>query len=196
MKKGVKGLTTVELLVVVALLAMFAILSYAAWDHQLKRSRDAQRKADMNEWMRGLYGYYDDTLCFPEEDVMQCGSEALRPYLDRVPCDPLNNSVHYYVYEKLGCNLIYIYARLEATNDPVIEKVGCSDGCGPGGDMSFNYYVTNGDAEVVIDTGADPTCGTLTKYCFPMQCSACCPGAGYRCNATGDRCIVDPSCIE
>jgi len=183
-----------ELLFVIALLAIFATLSYVAWSHQLKKARDAQRKAELDTWMTALFGYYDDALCFPEESEMYCGSKALDPYISDVPCDPLSDSTHNYLYERQGCSTAYIYALLEVENDPIISKVGCGGGCGPDGSKEYNYLVTSGDVQSVIDTGTEPTCGTMTKYCFPLECSTCCPGVNYRCNAAGDRCSVDPSC--
>lgn len=193
-----KGMTVVELLIVVSLVAMFAALSYATWSHQLGRSRDSRRKADLSEWMTALYGYYDDSLCFPEEEMMRCGSDAMRPYMDEVPCDPANNARYHYRYVREGCQVFYVYTRLEVESDPLIARIGCDQGCGPESERGYNYYVTSGDAWMTEGSGGgspmEPTCGTVTRYCFPGQCSACCPGVGYRCNAAGDRCLVDLTC--
>ena len=96
----------------------------------------------------------NDNGCYP--DSLACGVD-FKPYLSLVPCDPINNSYFNYFYSYDGnesCKSWYkIYARLEYTKDPIIEKVGCKDGCGPSN--NYNYWVSSPNMNKVEQTAGE-----------------------------------------
>ncbi len=183
-----------ELLIVMALLALFLIASLFGWRVQLAKARDSERKSKLHDLKIALNSYLEDHGCFPDPGRITCDSNALSPYLPLIPCDPINNAVYKFVYDKESCNSFKVYAKLEWEVDPQIGVVGCQNGCGP--QNNYNYYVAsdNKPSNGTGEEGVPPTCGSGTKYCFPNICASCCPGSSYRCSVTGKRCILDTTC--
>lgn len=198
--KAREGFTVVELLIVMALIAILSIGALVAWQSQFAKARDAQRKTDLDKMQIALRLYYEDNGRFPTADLMECRSTLMAPYLDMVPCDPKNLGNNIYNYVSDGPNKYVIYTNLEYTGDRVITDIGCSSGCGPD---NANYFVSSDNVDVGSSGGEEgtlPTCPNSQapedeRYCFANVCSTCCPPGGYRCSRTGTRCIVDVSCI-
>lgn len=184
----------VEILIVMALLAILAVGGGAAYSTYSLRARDSRRLSDLREMQTALAGYYEDNLNYPETGEVVCGSTILAPYVDEVPCDPIGNDDYQYIYDKENPRTYRIYVRLEAPTEEMLEASGCQSGCGPG--SISNYYVASENVAVVGGgEGVDPTCGGAVKYCFVNVCGACCPGDNYRCNGSGTKCIVDTTCL-
>jgi len=142
------GLTMIELIIVLAILSVFILVAIFTYLGQLAKGRDAKRKADLDKTQNVLEDYLNDKICYP--DGLTCGSTAgtdMAGYISEVPCDPINNTYYNYFYSYDGrpevvCKSWYkIYTKLENTKDPIIEKVGCTGGCGPSG--NYNYWVSS-----------------------------------------------------
>lgn len=192
-----KGVTLVEILLVVALLIILAILMYTGWRLQLEKARDAERVTELEQWTRALISYHEDKGCYPDENEMVCDSTFLQPYMDRIPCDPTNNGAYKYRYSYVDCNTFFIYSKLENEADEKITFVNCMGGCGPTiEEQIYNYFVSS--PNVTVESGASgilPICGSGENlYCFPGVCSTCCPGVGYRCAPSGKLCFSDNNC--
>lgn len=144
-----RGVTVIELLVVLAILSIFILVGVWAWKKQLMKSRDARRKVDLKKFQEAIEDYLGDKGCYPDSESNSCGASIVPdlgpPYLPEPICDPLNNSRSNYLYSidpGESCKSWYkIYARLENEDDPIIEKVGCGGGCGPG--RNYNYWVSS-----------------------------------------------------
>lgn len=190
------GFTLIELLIVMSLLAILSAGGLTLYGENAKKARDSRRLSDMKMMGTALENYYDDNGCFPDDSVMnECGGSGLQPYAERVSCDPTNNSVHHYLYERENCSTYRIYARLENESNEQITMSGCANGCGPNNE--YNYFASSGNVSVVGGGGGElPTCGGANKYCFPGVCSTCCPGVNYRCASNGELCILDTSCNQ
>ena len=171
MKKQ-NGLTLIEILVVVAVLALLLLALFKVFKVDVNRSKDAERKADLQEIKLAFENYYNDHQTYPPEEVLaDCQSEALRPYLKNVPCDPETGEPYLYLPapgdgdNSAGYRLLSI---LTNKSDPVIEKIGCQDGCGvpedhPLASSSFNYvYGIAEGVPLVLRRTALPTV-TLTS---------------------------------
>ena len=142
--------------------------------------------------------YYDDHGCYPPAEMVVCESTSLDPYIEIVPCDPINHGDYVYDYLVDGCDGYVIYTSLEHRSDPVVVSLGCSSGCGIEG--NYNYYVASAGQNAIDPTPPitpTPTVPPLCDgSCLPNQCMTCCPGAGYRCTGSGDGCFVDETCTN
>lgn len=143
------GLTLIELLIVLATLAILITLSFFTFKTQMAKGRDGRRKADLNKLQKALEDYMNDHGCYPNPEEITtnniiCGG-SFSPYLTQLPCDPINNSYYNFFYsydQREDCKTWYkIYAKFEYDKDLIIEKVGCKNGCGPV--KNYNYWVSS-----------------------------------------------------
>lgn len=142
-----KGISLIEVLIVVAIISLLIITGIGMYLKQLEKARDAQRKRDLNQIKVAFTNYFDDEGCFPPLEVLNsCGSDALSPYLPKIPCDPRDNSPYYYDAEGTCINYFRVLTTLEVAEDPEIERVNCGgpDGCGGEGLEAYNYGVADG----------------------------------------------------
>jgi prepilin-type N-terminal cleavage/methylation domain-containing protein len=152
-KKTNRGLSLIELLIAVAIVALLIIAVLVAMRLQLSRSRDARRKGDLDKIKIAFEDYYNDNGCYPAASVLEeCDSSSFAPYLAKIPCDPQNKQA--YVYLPLSgnaCKGYRILAALEDPKDPAIAKIGCDTACGCGYGSAYNYGVSAG-VSVASDT--------------------------------------------
>lgn len=132
------GVTLIELLVILTIISIFILAGIWVWKIQLMKGRDGKRKADLKKLQTILEDYLNDKDCYPS--ALDCDQD-FSPYLSAVFCDPLNNTDYNYSYEVTDRTWYKIYARLETEDDPIIEQVGCSGGCGPGN--NYNYFISS-----------------------------------------------------
>ena len=164
-----KAFTLMELLIVIALLVALAIIvliTLNPWG-QLNKSRDSKRKTELTQLSKVFEDFYNDKQCYPRpQDVCypstesgynplsdtKCylcgnasGSPQITSYLPHLPCDPQHPAKKYlYQADDIGCPSWYrIYTVISNQSDPAIAQVGCSAGCGPSPDFSYNYGVTS-----------------------------------------------------
>jgi general secretion pathway protein G len=95
----------IELLIVIAIIASLAVIFLLMARTQISRARDADRKADLNRIKIAFEDYYNDNGCYPPATILDnCGGPELRPYLDKVPCDPDGNPYLYLPVEGAECS--------------------------------------------------------------------------------------------
>lgn len=144
------GFTLAEILIVVTIIAILASISLITnIKGALQKARDSKRKTDLNKMVRVLEDYYNDKEKYPAGDVNGNITDALwgapyLPYTSSLPKDPLTPSRQYYYYaDNVGGLYYLIYAKLENSGDPDIERVGCKDGCAPPtmGTRDYSYVV-------------------------------------------------------
>lgn len=148
-----KGLTIIEVLVVVVLLALLVLTAFITVPTQLKKARDARRKADFQKIKTALYDYFFDNDCFPKRTKFppDCGEDFGangEVYLKDFPCDPSGEP---YVYaSKGGCSQWFrLFTNLEITTDSIIDKIHCRQGCGPSKTVCFyNYGVASTNTQI------------------------------------------------
>ena len=167
----------VELLIVVTILGLLFILTAVNAPSQIKKARDARRKADLQEIKVAFYDYFFDYGCFPEE-LPECGKDfgsEGEPYLRDFPCDPLGNPYVYVITKKGGgkCSQWFrIFTNLEVTADPIIEKIHCQDGCGPDKtDCNYNYGVASTNTQIYRNCADAYACnpgGICEKFEDPL----------------------------
>lgn len=141
------GLTLIELLVALAIVALVILLMLLGQGLQLSRGEDGRRKSDLAKLKVAFEDYYNDHNCYPPPALLQrCGSSDLSPYVAKIPCDPRTKQPYPY-YLDSQCSWYALYTTLGDVNDPVISTLGCSPTCGVAG-QSYNYVQTNGSASV------------------------------------------------
>lgn len=142
-KKKNKGFTIFELLAIIAVLGIFIFLVTINASVQIKKARDAKRKADLEKIKIALYDYFFDKDCFPE-NLPSCQGDLKsgdKVYLNNFPCGPKDDE---YIYQKEdnSCSQWFkILTNLENLQDVGIDKVGCRNGCGP--ECQYNYGLTS-----------------------------------------------------
>lgn len=146
------GLSMIEVLIVVAILGiLFVIVMTYLNNTGLPRARDAERKDDLHEIKIAFEEYYNDNGCYPPQELLKnCGSSDLSPYINELPCDPLTEDPYVYVphpSESDTCGGYRVYSPIEWSGDPVIEDLGCVDGCGLTNAYVVNYGINTWDGE-------------------------------------------------
>lgn len=145
--KYLNGFTLVEILIVVAVIALLAgVISYTNIKSSLQKARDSKRKQDLHKVAKILDDYYTDKSLYPDYNsgngtiVQAPWGQAWDPYIAQMPSDPLSpNRDYYYLTDPIKKDYFAIFAKLEYTEDADIITVGCTYGCGP--DMAYNYVV-------------------------------------------------------
>lgn len=161
-----KGFTLIELLVATAIISLMIIAILVAMRLQLSRSRDAQRKSDLEKIKIAFEDYYNDNGCYPAATVLEdCGAASFSPYLSKIPCDPMNKQPYVYLPLANACRGYRVYAALEDSNDPVIKKMGCNTTCGCGYGSSYNYGVSAGTE--IISQVCPPLTGPVASTSPP-----------------------------
>lgn len=152
-KKKTAGFTITELMIALGILAVLAVLIITTLRFQLAKARDSKRKSDLLRIQKVFEDYLNDQDCYPSASEITVDvpleqvicRKPFSPYDPQLPCDPANSYYHNYFYSTDSssvCKKWYkIYATLENTKDDIIEKMGCSGGCGPGG--RYNYFVSS-----------------------------------------------------
>lgn len=146
MKIKILGFNNNEIFALSGIICLIFVVTFLNLQVSLKRSRDAQRKADLRDISNALNKYQSDFNIFPlstEGKIAACvngpitdptnivfsacqwGWDALKdvtdasypPYLARIPVDPHNQKGTQYFYISNG-NRYQIFASLESSNEP------------------------------------------------------------------------------
>jgi len=140
------GFSMIELLAIVAIIAISILALMFFLRNQNSRGYDARRKADLEMIEVAFEDYFNDNDCYPDSDVLDiCEDRSFQPYLKSIPCDPVSGNP--YAYEPVaGCGGYRAYAILQDSEDPVIEKLGCNgpEGCGAASGVEYNYGISVG----------------------------------------------------
>ncbi len=140
------GWTISELLIVVAVVSILMVLALlVGWRRQISRGYDAKRKDDLETIKIVFEEYYNDHRCYPLETILNnCAGPELKPYLDKIPCDPVTRQPYKYVpLADDPCRGYRVLTGLENATDPDITRLGCNgpQACGFG---PYNYGISSG----------------------------------------------------
>jgi type II secretory pathway pseudopilin PulG len=217
------GLSMIEVLTVTAILAILVIMALTMLPRQLEKSRDSERKSDLQKIKIAFEHYYSDNGCYPSASVLEnCGGESplvheLSPYLQDIPCDPQNGKYYLYLpFDSTGgagtCDGYRVWSNLENNTDPTISTLKCDGATACG---AFNYFeATLGEEALEYNYGVSEGVSVLagdyeetTTPGFDLDSGYCCGGV---CNIwsigqgactegpyeTRNDCIVMSSCSE
>ena len=138
-----RGLTMIELLIVVVILAVLMIILMWFLRNQPYKARDAKRKADLKQYQVAFEDYFNDKQGYPADGAIDdCQGDSLRPYVTNIMCDPGAGSLPYDYITAPDGTWYGLCAKLENDTDPDIAKLGCTGGCGSG--LAYNYCATVG----------------------------------------------------
>lgn len=114
-----KGVTLVELMVVVAIIAILGSIGVYSFRSQIFKGNDAKRKSDIRRIAVAIEEYEKDNNCYPTADTVSCSpGTGLRPYLDKIPCDPETNSTYAYETDNQTCARWYRFSsELESSSE-------------------------------------------------------------------------------
>ena len=137
------GFTLIEMLVVIAILGLLATVGLGSFQSSQMKSRDTQRKNDLNQIQKALELYYNDNGKYPlTADFPGAGGSWQDAngtiYMKLVPADP-KYSVYFYLSN--DGTWYKLYARLENTQDPKYKADGYV-GTNCGGELC-NYGVAS-----------------------------------------------------
>jgi type IV pilus assembly protein PilE len=155
MIKNKLGFTLVELLIVIAILAILATVSFANFTTSRIKAKDISRKSDLQTIAKSLEAYVNDHRAYPSSDAS--GRIVCKPtgtpsycawgeifsdstgtiYAAKLPSDPGGYN-YYYVTSGTGYNL---YTHLENAQDPNLLVTPIA-GCGGSG-STCNYKVSS-----------------------------------------------------
>lgn len=165
-----KGFTLVELLVVMAILALLASVGFGQYRTSQQKARDAQRKADLSNIARALEMYYNDNSQYPistncdsqetgkmvvnvncpQETILQWGqgfeaeiNNNTIVYMKRLPQDP--QSSYDYCYQSDG-SYYRLFAILENAHDRDYNKFNSSGYACNGG--TYNYGISSSNVNI------------------------------------------------
>lgn len=102
-----RGFTIVELLIVIVVIGILAAITIVAYNGVQARARDNTRMSDLSTIRKALEMYKSENGQYPEENAAsweysttdpQNFLSALKPYISKVPVDPVNDASNYYYY--------------------------------------------------------------------------------------------------
>ncbi|OGG04331.1 hypothetical protein A2Z33_04255 [Candidatus Gottesmanbacteria bacterium RBG_16_52_11] len=144
------GMSFMELLIVIAMMALAFSFAYTNWKGQLQKGFDAKRKGNLNRIQAVLEHYANDNGCYPPAAAMTCGTTIFAAYnMPNLLCDPESKAA--YLYEQVDpadpCKGYRLYATVKIWRDNDVERLGCNDpaqGCCSSGGAGYNYGVSAG----------------------------------------------------
>lgn len=200
----IKAFTLVEILTVIVLICSSLIFSVISIPKQLKRARDSVRKNQIRRVASAIEEIYQDTDCYPQSiplctNPLQQGDLII---IDKLPCDPTTKNSYVYVPELSKCpKWFQLYGILENDFDPIIDKIGCRNGCGPNCQFNFGIASTNQTLDPFCKD-ISPAPGSSPVPSEPVNQYACSPGgsceifANPELSGCPDIYINDPTCQE
>lgn len=188
-----RGFSLLEILITVTLLILLSVallITLNPWA-QINKGWDSKRKTELTQLNKVFEDYYNDKQCYPTLSKVCynassgttcniCGNQStsptFSPYLSQLPCDPQQPTKKYtYQTDGSSCPGWYIvYTLLSNTTDPVISEVDCQNGCGPTGNVNFNYFVSS--SNIILEGGIGPTTSPQNPTSTPTLNPTLTPG--------------------
>lgn len=134
-----KSFTLIEILVVATIIGLLAAVAAVSYSSITKSSRDARRKADLEQIRAAIEMYRSNNNTYPSSVAVGCSlSTGLtdvsgNTYLSNVPEDPkCTTYTYYYVGLPVGCTTscsdYTVGAYLEGTTSTCGSTISCGTG--------------------------------------------------------------------
>ena len=124
-----KAFTLIEILVVVTIIGLLTAIGSSGYSQFTKQSRDAKRKADLENIRAALEMYHSNNSYYPSAT-----SALLTDYMSALPTDPLSGQSYIYGYAPLpsgcttACTDYSLGTYLEITTSTCGYVTGCHSG--------------------------------------------------------------------
>lgn len=141
----VSGFTLIEIIIVMALIAILATALWGNFFSSLAKGKDSRRKQDLDTIAKAVELYYTDNKAYPLPTVIQWGtafsnsSNSMVIYMQKLPQDPGYPSSNSYCYNSDGY-YYKLYANLENPND---SKIIPTVACPPASNTYYNYGISS-----------------------------------------------------
>lgn len=180
MKKQLsRGVTLIEIIIVVTIIVVLAVIALVYLRSQAFKGQDGRRKADIRRIQTAAEEYERDHNCYPLPSLMSCNpGTGLTPYINKIPCDPVNGGSYMYIIQDSVCPTWYkIYSKLGNSQDAsIINNIGPNS--------AFNYVA--GSANAPTDTSASPATNSPSSTPVPSGFSG--PNSGFY-GCSGGVCV-------
>jgi len=128
MKRKSHGFTLIEILVVIAIMAILMSIIFGSITAARTKSRDNKRLSDVKEIQLALEQYFDANNAYPlSSSNTFTASNALAPYVNPLPTDPSSGAGYYYASD--GNSYFCVGTTLE---DPlpasIVDNANCEAG--------------------------------------------------------------------
>lgn len=194
------GFTLIELLVVISILAVLALVGFAAYNLAFSKARDTKRKADLRALVTGLELYYSSKGSYAISGITSSSScsdansdvfySEISRYMKNqsTPVDPTNNTKYCFISLNDG-NSYRLYAQLEDCDNTNSElKTECTTD-------NWNYTQASDDLQLVAYSGVGSGGGAGGGGgggggCTPETNAAFCARLGKACGSVtaNDNC--------
>lgn len=168
MREKRAGFTLIELLVAIAIIGILASVGFVSFTASLQKSRDARRKADLDQVAKALESYNLDNGVYPGScggQIVGCSGGACsfgqaftnegKTYMGTLPSDPIAGQRYVYTTSANGRSF-QLYAHLESEADSeVVIGVGLS--CS-GDERECNYGVSSADVGLTPHLSENSDC--------------------------------------
>ena len=188
-----KGFTLIEILSVVAIIAILILVATSSLAGQRRKGDDAKMKADLNRLKIAFEDYYNDHNCYPPPSwfttAANCGSTILAPYLNTLACNP-HTGLPYPVETDSngGCTWFKIYTNLTDPNDPQLLTLTYTQN---GATKTANYGVSSTNISLLpTPTPAASTNPVPQYYCQALSNCSLYDPTRFRCTPS----YLDPNC--
>src|SRR3990167_7856116 len=142
MKNNIYGFTLMEMLLVMAIIAIIAGAFFTNLFSSIARGRDGRRKEDLRSISQALELYYNDNRQYPDAlpppDVIFSHPDNIDTiYMQKIPDDPKADNDYCYA---TGGGWYSVYANLENSSDSDVlpDLVNCG-----GADYNYGISITN-----------------------------------------------------
>lgn len=160
--KKATGFTLIELLIVISIIAVLAAMLFTNFSGARERTRDLQRKSDLDQLKKALRLYYNDYQRYPVDDgsgrIQGCGADQANPsvcawgstfsagagptiYMNQLPADPVATTS--YTYTRIDDDQFTIQATLENLSDDAASKSQVKCGVNLANVVAKVYMVCN-----------------------------------------------------
>lgn len=154
-----RGLTLIEILIVIAIILILSMLGLMNIQGQMAHATDARRKMDLYTLSKLFEDYYNDHDAYPDTTAIgNCGS-PVGPYLVSIPCDPVLKEPYGYFPASNGG--YRICAKLADKTDRDIAAMNCTGETGCGAGCGYNYCLSSGVPASAVGTGDEVPCVPL-----------------------------------
>lgn len=138
-----RGLTLMELIIVMAIIAIIATGLYVNLISSVQRGRDSKRKQDLTAIAKALELYYNDNNAYPQvplpyDDSLTHPANIDNIYMTKIPNDPQAPEKNYCYWSDGSFNYYLLLANLENQNDPDILQT--PEYC-PSDGLYYNFAV-------------------------------------------------------